>query len=38
VGAARFWGWRLVGEAWERVGGGLDINPGGIIAEMRRRA
>ena len=38
VGAARFWGWRLIGEAWERVGGGLDLDPGGIIAEMRRRA
>lgn len=38
-GAARFWGWRQVratGE-WEHVGGGLEIHPGEILAEMRSR-
>jgi hypothetical protein len=40
VGAVRFWGWRHVpaSDTWERANGGLDINPGEILAEMRARA
>lgn len=39
LGAARFWGWRLAKATgvWERVGGGLDMDPGEIVGEMRTR-
>lgn len=43
AGPAEFWGWRPVvspdapPNTWERVGGGLDVSPGPLLEEMRRR-